>query len=83
VINLITLLWTDGERHIPVDYRIYNKVVDGLTKHDHFRAMLRTAAERGFRPKVVLFDSWYASLENLKFIRSIDWLWLTRLECDR
>jgi hypothetical protein len=43
VINLITLLWTDGERHIPVDYRIYNKVVDGLTKNDHFRAMLRSA----------------------------------------
>jgi hypothetical protein len=82
-INLITLLWTDGERHIPVDYRIYNKGVDGLTKNDHFRAMLRTAVERGFRPEVVLFDSWYASLENLKFIRSLDWIWLTRLECDR
>ena len=24
-INLVTLLWSDGERCIPVDYRIYNK----------------------------------------------------------
>ena len=34
-INLITLLWTDGDRKIPVDYRIFNKA-DGKTKHDHF-----------------------------------------------
>ena len=82
-INLITLLWTDGERYIPVDYRIYNKLADGLTKNDHFRAMLLTAAERGFKPEFVLFDSWYASLENLTFIRSPGRLRLTRLECSR
>ncbi len=82
-INLITLLWTDGERYLPVDYRIYNKQTDGLTKNDHFRAMLRTAAERGFTPEFILFDTWYASLKNLKFIRSLNWLWLTRLECNR
>jgi hypothetical protein len=82
-INLITLLWTDGERYLPVDYRIYNKSVDALTKNDHFLDMLRTAAERGFTPEFTLFDTWYASLENLKFIRSLGWLWLTRLECNR
>ena len=31
-INLDTLLWTDGDRHIPCDYRIYDKAKDGLTK---------------------------------------------------
>jgi hypothetical protein len=82
-INLITLLWTDGERYLPVDYRIYNKSADGLTKSDHFSDMLRTAAKRGFAPEFILFGTWYASLENLKFIRSINWLWLTRLECNR
>ena len=45
-INLVTMFWTDGERHIPVDCRIYNKVKDGLTKNDHFRSMLPTAAAR-------------------------------------
>ncbi len=82
-INLVTLLWSDGERYIPVDFRIYNKAKDGLTKHDHFRAMLQTAKERGFQPDYILFDSWYASLENLKKIRSLQWQWLTRLEHNR
>ncbi len=30
-----------------------------------------------------MFDSWYAGLENLKLIRSFDWLWLTRLKSNR
>ena len=34
-INLLTPLWTDGERYIPVDYRIYDKKTDGLSKNDH------------------------------------------------
>ncbi len=82
-INLFTLLWTDGERYIPIDYRIYNKSVDGSTKNDHFRTMLKTAAERGFTPESVLFDSWYSGLENLKLIRSLGWRWLTRLKHNR
>jgi putative transposase len=82
-INLLTLLWTDGERYIPVDYRIYHKKQDGLTKNDHFRAMLQTAYERGFRPECVCFDSWYASLKNLKLVTRLFGRWLTRLEADR
>jgi hypothetical protein len=82
-INLVTLLWTDGERYIPIDYRIYNKAQDGLTKNDHFRAMLQVAYERGFRPECVCFDSWYASLANLKLVNRLFDRWLTRLEADR
>ena len=37
-INLFTLLWTDGDRHVPCDYRLYDKANDGLSKNDHFRA---------------------------------------------
>src|SRR5436190_7313409 len=36
-INLTTLLWTDGDRPLPCDYRIYDKEHDGATKNDHFR----------------------------------------------
>jgi hypothetical protein len=82
-INLLTLLWSDGERLLPVDYRIYDKARDGLTKNDHFRAMLSTAHLRGFSPECVLFDSWYASLENLKQVRGSGWRWLTRLKKNR
>jgi len=81
--NLLTLLWTDGERYIPVDFRLYDKGTDGLTKNDHFRALLETAAARGFRPEAVLFDSWYAGLDNLKLLRRLGWRWLTRLEHNR
>jgi len=82
-INLITLLWTDGDRHVPVDYRIFDKKKDSLTKNDHFQAMLKEARKRGFQPQCVVFDSWYSGLPNLKLIRSFDWLWLTRLKANR
>ena len=81
-INLITTLWTDGDRKIPVDYRLYSKA-DGLTKHDHSWEMLLMAKGRGFAPEYVLFDGWYASLENLKRVRDHGWRWLTRLRGDR
>lgn len=81
-INLITLLWTDGDRKVPVDYRLFSKA-DGKTKHDHFWEMLLMAEGRGFSPKYVLFDGWYASLENLKQVRDHGWHWLTRLKGNR
>jgi hypothetical protein len=82
-INLLTLLWTDGEALIPVDDRVYDKARDGLTKNDHFRAMLGEAKARGFAPECVAFDSWYASLENLKAVRGHGWRWLTQLKGNR
>lgn len=82
-INLITLLWSEGDRHVPLDYRIYDKAGDALTKNDHFRTLLETAHTRGFVPECVVFDSWYSSLENLKQIRAWDWVWLTRLKANR
>ena len=82
-INLLTLLWTDGEALIPCDYRLYEKAVDQLSKNDHCRAMLATAEARGFNPECVLFDSWYASLENLKAIRRCGWRWVTQLKANR
>lgn len=82
-INLVTLLWTDGERHIPCDYRLSAKGEDGLTKNDHFRDMIQAAQQRGFTPECVLFDSWYSSLANLKLVRDLDWCWLTQLKRNR
>lgn len=82
-INLISLIWTDGDRILPTDYRIYDKPHDGLTKNDHFRDLIRVAQARGFRPRAVLFDSWYSALENLKLIRECGWTFLTQLKCNR
>jgi putative transposase len=82
-INLISLLWTDGEVHWPCDFRIYDKPHDQLTKNDHFQAMLETAAQRGFQPELVAFDSWYSGLDNLKQVRRLGWHWLTQLKSNR
>jgi hypothetical protein len=82
-INLLTLLWSDGEAHIPCDFRVYDKPTGGSTKNESFREMLVEAMERGLKPDWVLFDSWYSSLGNLKLLRSLGWRWLTRLKANR
>lgn len=82
-INLSTLLWTDTQALVPTDFRVYDKPRDGLSKNEHFRAMLSTAKERGFSPGYVLFDSWYGSLENLKSVWGHGWGWLCRLKSNR
>jgi hypothetical protein len=82
-INLVTLLWSDGNHCVPCDYRFFDKPNDALTKHDHFQAMLTTASTRGFTPRVVAFDSWYSSLANLKHVRSLGWHWFTQLKSNR
>lgn len=82
-IDLLTLLWTDGDRHLPCDYRLYDKPNDGKSKNDHFRDLLRKAESRGFQPRAVLFDSWFTSLDNLKLIKSFGWKWLAPLKANR
>lgn len=84
-IGLTTLLWTgsDSKEHIPVDFRIYAKDEDGMTKNQHFRQMLTLAKHRGFAPTGVLFDSFYAALETLKLIRDYNWIFTTRLKSNR
>jgi hypothetical protein len=82
-INLITLVWTDGGRLYPTDYRVYHEIADAKTKDDHFRDLLTEAHVRGFRPRCVLSDSWYASLDNFKLAREFGWVFLGRLEGDR
>ncbi len=82
-INLISLVWSDGDAAFPCDFRLYHKVEDGLSKNDHFRTMLETAQARRFQPALVAFDSWYSSLDNLKLVRGFGWDWLTRLKSNR
>ncbi len=81
-IDLVSLVWTDGDRVVPCDYRIYHDKRQA-TKNDHFRAMIDVAHGRGLRPAYVLFDGCYASLENLKHLRALGLAWLTRLKGNR
>ena len=73
-IGLITLLWTDGKEISPIDFRIYDIDEDKKTKNDHFRDMLDKAEERGFKPKYVMFDIWYASVKKLKATGRQQWI---------
>ncbi|CAN5585211.1 transposase [soil metagenome] len=68
-INLITLYYTDTSgSSYPVNFRIYDKQ-EGKTKNDYFREMVLEVVSWGLEPSWVTGDSWYSSLENLKFLR--------------
>ena len=82
-INLLSLLWTDGDKHVPCDHRIYDKPHDELSKNNHFEAQVKAAHSRGFQPAYACFDGGYSSLSNLKRIRQLGWHWFTRLKSNR
>jgi putative transposase len=82
-INLITAVWSDGDRLYPTNYRVYHKAGDGKTKNDHFADLLAAAHAHGFRPRAVLFDGWYASVDNLKRVRGFGWVFVTRFKGNR
>ena len=45
--------------------------------------MLDKAKERGFKQKFVMFDTYFASVKNLKATRGKEWNFLTRLKSNR
>jgi putative transposase len=82
-ICIVNVLWTNGEEYVPIDYRVYRREHDDLTKNDHFRNMLDTAEKRGFEPEYVLMDAWYSSIENLKHIVKKEWHFICNLKSNR
>lgn len=68
----------------PIDYRIYAPDTDGKTKNDHFREMVIAAnADKGLQAQTLLFDSWYASADNLKLVHRLDRIFFTTLKANR
>ena len=69
-INLITLYHTDvlGVSY-PINFRLYDKR-EGKTKNDYFREMVKEVQLWGIEPAWTTGDSWYSSIENLKFLRN-------------
>ena len=82
-IDLVNLLWTNGQKFVPVDYRVYQPDLDGNDKNDHFQDMLKRALKRGFSPRYVLMDCWYGSVKNLKLIREHHWHFICNLKSNR
>ncbi|MFN8576763.1 MAG: transposase [Candidatus Sericytochromatia bacterium] len=82
-INLITLYCTDTKGvSLPVNFRMYRKE-DKKTKNEYFREMVLEVLNWGLRPELVTGDSWYASIENLKFLRKHELSFLFGIEKDR
>ena len=82
-IGLTTLLWSNTNEHIPVDFRVYAPDQDGFTKNQHAREMLTLAYHKKFTPEMVLMDSWYASMATLKLIEGFHWIFVTRFRNNR
>lgn len=83
-IGVVNALWqTSKDDYVPMDYRIWNPPEDGKTKNDHFQDMLSSTKARGLHPEMVVADSWYGSLKNLKSVRSHGWDWVMGLRSNR
>lgn len=83
-INIVNLVHSDGTHYYPIDYRIYAPEYDGKTKNDHFQEMLVAAlADKGLQAQTILFDSWYASVSNLKLIHRLGRYFVTTLKSNR
>lgn len=83
-IGIVNLLHSDGETYYPIDFRIYAKAMDGKTKNDHFREMLRAAKQdKHIQARTILFDSWYGSWQNLKLVNDLGMVFFTPLKSNR
>ena len=83
-IGVVNLLHSDGEEFYPIDLRLYAPDQDGKSKNQHFLSMLRRAKQgKGLRADTVLFDAWYASVENLKAIHRLGMAFVTTLKSNR
>ena len=84
-IGVVNLLHTDGRgQFYPIDFRIYAKQHDGKSKNEHFQDMLHQAiGDKQIKARNVLFDSWYASWQNLKLVHRLALTFYTTLKSNR
>ncbi len=85
-IGLVNLVHTNGSLgdFYPINYRVYNPDSDGKTKNEHFQEMFLQAIQlQEIKARNIAFDSWYASVENLKMIHRSGWTFYTNLKSNR
>ncbi len=84
-IDIVNLVHSSGNGdYYPIEYRIFAPEYEKATKNDHFLAMLKTAFDvHDIHAKYILFDSWYASVANLKYIHRKDRIFYTTLKSNR
>ena len=82
-INFISALYHTGKASIPVSYALVKKteIVENkktkkksrkslISKHEHFRNLIGVAIKNNVNFTTVLADSWYASAENMCYIKN-------------
>ena len=85
-IGIVNLVHSAGAKQdfYPIDYRIYAPEQDGKTKNDHFVEMVMNAmSDKNIQAKRILFDSWYASVDNLKLVNRLGLTFFTTLKSNR
>ena len=68
---------------MPCDWRVFDKPHDGITKNEHFAAMLLTAKQRGFARNACCSIAGMPAIDNLRLIRDCGWRWLTQFKGNR
>ena len=85
-IGIVNLVHSAGAKQdfYPIDFRIYAPDQDGKTKNEHFVEMVRNAiSDKHIQAKRILFDSWYASADNLKLVHRLGLTFFTTLKSNR
>jgi hypothetical protein len=81
-VAVVLLVWTDGQIHIPLGYRVWKK--GGPSKFELALEVLSYARNRlRCKPQCVLFDSWYPSKVLLKRVGDYGWYFVCRLKRNR
>jgi hypothetical protein len=85
-IGIVNLVHNAGDEQdfYPIDYRIYAPDQDGKTRKVHFSELVINAVyAKKIKAKRILFDSWYASAENLKLFHRLGLISFTILQNNR
>ena len=87
-IGIVNLVHSTGDKQdfYPIDYRTLRDAADqdGKNKNEHFSEMVINAVyAKKIKAKRILFDSWYASAENLKLVHRLGLIFFTTLKSNR
>jgi len=87
-IGIVNLVHSTGDKQdfYPIDYRTLRDAADqdGKNKNEHFSEMVINAVyAKKIKAKRILFDSWYASAENLKLVHPLGLIFFTTLKSNR
>ena len=82
-INIVSALYEAGGKRVPVGYKLVEKTkkviskktgkktrVSPISKQQHFRNLIVSSAGNEVKFKYVLADTWFASSENMKFVKN-------------